>query len=58
MGAFNASLPMLSVYDGRQCIGFLLNRGRLGWEGFDANERLGVFEDQVAAAAVIAEPAP
>jgi hypothetical protein len=52
--------PLISLYDGdRECIGFLLNRGHLGWEAFDANERpLGVFEDQAAAAASIAEPAP
>ena len=51
---------IISVYDdGRRCIGFLLNRGRLGWEAFDANEQpLGAIEDQATAAAAIAEPAP
>jgi hypothetical protein len=48
---------LISVYEGRQCIGFLLNRGRLGWEAFDANEQpIGVFDGQAAAAAAIAEP--
>jgi hypothetical protein len=47
-----------TAFAGRKGNGFLLNRGRLGWEAFDANERpIGVFEDQAAAAAAIAEPA-
>jgi hypothetical protein len=36
--------PMLSVYDGRTCIGFVLARGRRGFESFDAAENsLGMF---------------
>jgi hypothetical protein len=43
-------LPMLSVYDGRQCVGFVLERGRRGYEAFDAGERsLGMFETRDAA---------
>jgi hypothetical protein len=39
-----ATATMLSVYDGRTCIGFLLSRGKLGHEAFDADEHsLGVF---------------
>ena len=30
--------PMLSVYDGRQCGGFVLARGRASFEAFDATE--------------------
>jgi hypothetical protein len=42
--------PMLSVYDGRQCIGFVLARGHRGYEAFTAGERsLGVFSTQAAA---------
>ena len=38
---------MASVYDGRSCVGFVLARGRAGFEAFDAGERsLGVFETQ------------
>jgi hypothetical protein len=49
-----ASATMVFVYDGRRCIGFVLNRGRRGFEAFDCDERsLGVFETQAAAAAAI-----
>jgi hypothetical protein len=41
---------MISIYDGRSCVGFVLARGRAGFEAFDAGERsLGVFETQNAA---------
>ena len=47
MGISNASFPMLSIYDGRQCVGFVLARGRRGYEAFTAGERsLGMFETQ------------
>jgi len=47
MGISNAPFPMLSVYDGRQCIGFVLARGRSGFEAFDADEKsLGVLAMQ------------
>ena len=36
---------MASVYDGRSCVGFVLARGRSGFEAFDAAEHsLGMFE--------------
>jgi hypothetical protein len=39
------SAPMISIYDGRSCIGFVLARGRRGYESFDASEySFGVFE--------------
>jgi len=44
---------MLSVYDGRLAIGFILRRGPIGVEGFTAeNESLGCFrtEDEAATA--------
>jgi hypothetical protein len=46
---------MLTVYDGQHCVGFLLNRGRDGWEALDVEGRrsLGLFpKDHDAAAAV------
>jgi hypothetical protein len=41
------STPMLSIYDGRSCVGFVLARGLRGYEAFDTSEHsLGVFETQ------------
>jgi hypothetical protein len=41
---------MLSVYDGRQCVGHLIRRGKCGVEAFDINEvSLGVFASQYEA---------
>ena len=43
----STSTPMLSVYDGQQLVGWILARGRRGYEAFTAGERsLGVFETQ------------
>jgi hypothetical protein len=48
------SPPLVSVYDGRECIGFILARGRTGFEAFDRNERsAGLFPTQQAAAAAL-----
>jgi hypothetical protein len=42
--------PMLSVYSGRDCIGFVLVRGRSGYEALDASQAsLGTFPTQEAA---------
>ena len=42
--------PMLSIYDGQICIGWVLERGCSGFEAFTAGERsLGVFETEDAA---------
>jgi hypothetical protein len=51
---------LLAVYNGRQCAGFILARGKAGFEGFDIDERsLGIFPTQDdAAAAIMAEAAP
>ena len=39
--------PMVSVYDGRKCLGFIFARGCRGYEAFSADEHsLGVFLDQ------------
>jgi hypothetical protein len=51
------SAPLLSVYSGRTCVGFVLRRGKAGFEAFDVNERsLGLFPGQAEAIASIAEP--
>jgi len=50
---------MLSVYDGRDCIGFLLIRGEHEVEAFDADSRsLGLFTSQKSAAAAVSTLAP
>jgi hypothetical protein len=42
---------ILSVTDGRQTIGFLISRGKLGVEAFDADEKsIGLFANVQAAA--------
>jgi hypothetical protein len=44
------SESMFSIYDGRQCVGFVLARGRGGFEASDAGKRsLGIFETKDAA---------
>jgi hypothetical protein len=44
------SSPMLSVYDGQRCVGFVLARGRSGFEALDAAQRsVGMFEMKDAA---------
>jgi hypothetical protein len=43
--------PMLSVYDGRELLGHLVDRGEAGVEAFDVNDRCaGVFKNQETAA--------
>jgi hypothetical protein len=43
--------PMAYVYDGRRCLGFILARGKLGFEAMDRDEQsLGLFLSQRAAA--------
>ena len=46
----STTTPMLSVYDGRQCVGFVLERGRRGYEAYDAGENsLDMFASRDAA---------
>jgi hypothetical protein len=46
--------PLSFVYDGRDCLGFILARGKLGFEAMDRDERsLGVFQTQREAATAI-----
>jgi hypothetical protein len=42
---------MPAIYDGRECIGHLYLRGKLGVEAYDSDDRsLGVYPNQNAAA--------
>ncbi len=43
--------PLAYVYDGRRCIGFILARGKLGFEAMARDEQsLGLFRSRRAAA--------
>jgi hypothetical protein len=46
----STTTPMLSIYDGQICIGWVLARERRGYEAFTAGDRsLGVFATRDAA---------
>jgi hypothetical protein len=50
---------VLAVYDGRTCIGHLLNRGKDGIEAFDSADRtLGIYLNLKSACDAIARRAP
>jgi hypothetical protein len=56
MTPVSSNSPLLSIFAGDQtCIGFVFNRGRTGFEGFDQQRSLGLFESQAAAVARFAE---
>jgi hypothetical protein len=43
--------PLVSVYDGQQCLGHVLARGKAGYEAFDRDDTsMGFFETQRQAA--------
>jgi hypothetical protein len=45
---------MAYVADGGKCVGFVLRRGRTGYEAFDAGEKsLGLFPSEADAAEVV-----
>jgi len=51
--------PLAYIYDGRACLGFVLSRGRTGFEAFDIEERsLGIYATQREAAAAIMRGQP
>jgi hypothetical protein len=53
--------PLLTVYDGRQCLGHVLARGKPGYEAFDPNDKsLAIFETRrrVANALLVGEGGP
>jgi hypothetical protein len=50
---------IVTVYSGKICLGFVLNRGEAGFEAFSADEKsLGLFPTQREAAAAIMRGAP
>jgi len=53
-----AAPAMLTVFDGRELCGFILKRGRTGYEAFDREERpLGIFKTAPAAANAVVDAA-
>ena len=49
---------MISIFDGRLCVGHVLGRGRAGFEAFSSEDvSLGVFESQRAAIDAVNEAA-
>ena len=55
----SAPSPLSYVYDGRECLGFILNRGKLGFEAIDRDERsLGFFQTEREAATAIMREQP
>ena len=43
--------PLSYIYDGRECLGFVLARGKLGFEAMDREGKsLGIFDTQRQAA--------
>jgi hypothetical protein len=45
---------MVSVYVGRECVGWIFARGRAGFEAFDADQKsLGIYPTQREAAAAL-----
>ena len=61
MSAPKTITPMVSVYDGRQCLGHVLGRGPKGFEAFDRDDKsVGLFPTakQAANALLIAEGGP
>jgi hypothetical protein len=49
---------MATVYAGQSCLGFILARGKTGYEAFTADEKsIGMFPTQRAAADAITEKA-
>jgi hypothetical protein len=49
-----STAALLSVYDGRHCVGFVLSHGKAGFEIFDQDERsCGLFPNQQDAIAAL-----
>jgi hypothetical protein len=49
-----ATPPLVSIYDGQRCLGFILARGKTGFEAFAADEQsLGLFQSQKGAVAAL-----
>jgi hypothetical protein len=55
----STQVDFLAVYSGQRCLGFLLPRGNVGIEAFDADDKsLGLFPNQKAAADALSGAAP
>jgi hypothetical protein len=55
----NTNPPLVTVYDGRKCIGHILRRGQCGFEAFDHTDfSLGTFptEREAANAIIVGVP--
>jgi hypothetical protein len=53
-----AATAMLSVCDGRTCIGHIIARGKLGFEAFDQHDKsIGIFATAKLAAAAVSKAA-
>jgi hypothetical protein len=53
-----ATAMLFSVYDGQRCIGFIIARGKLGFEAFDHDERaLVVFPSKKLASVAVSSEA-
>jgi hypothetical protein len=47
---------LMSVYSGRECLGFIISRGKAGYEAFDPGDRsLGLYATQKLAADALSE---
>jgi len=54
--ATNHQTRFQALYSGRTCLGFILNRGRSGYEAFDCDDKsIGIFETQQLAADTLSE---
>jgi hypothetical protein len=54
----SAASPLSYVYDGKQCVGHIIARGKLGHEAFDREERsLGMYETAAKAANALLDAA-
>jgi hypothetical protein len=59
MSARPSITPLTYVHDSRDCLGFILARGKLGFEAIDRDERsLGFFQTQREAATAVMREQP
>ena len=59
MTSVATSSPMVSIYDGQRCCGWVFHRGRTGFEAFTAEQHsLGTFPTQREAAVAVMEVSP
>jgi hypothetical protein len=57
--ALNSTSPLILVFSGNRCLGFLLRRNRMGVEAFDVNDQsLGLFTSERDAIAALMSHTP